>query len=306
MESTLVNLSNELAGVVEAVGAHVVSVKARRHYPSSGILWSKDTVVTVDHAIQRDGDITVALADGKSVAAMLVGRDSGTDLAVLKLQAPGDAATQAQLPKAASVKPGELALVVGRSPDSGANASLGIVSATSGAWRTWRGGQLDAYIRLDAKLFPQSSGGAVVNTKGQLIGVATSALSRIAGVAIPISTVADVAEKLLQRGFVPRGYFGIGVQPVPFSDDLRKKLAIANRSGLMVLTVEPSGPADKAGLLIGDAVTGIGDTTIEDADDLQRFSDSGVVGTSVNINYVRGGALKQSQLTVGERPGKRS
>jgi S1-C subfamily serine protease len=304
MESTLVNLSNELAGIVDAVGPYVVSVKARRHYPSSGILWSKDTVVTVDHAIQRDEDITITLADGKSVPATLVGRDPGTDLAVLKLQAP--AAAYAQLTKATNVKPGELALVIGRSPDSGANASLGIVSATSGAWRTWRGGQLDAYIRLDAKLFPQSSGGAVVNVRGELIGIATSALSRIAGVAIPISTVANVTEKLLQRGFVPRGYFGIGVQPVPFSDDLRKKLGIANRSGLIVLTVEQGGPADKAGLLIGDVVTSIGDTAIEDADDLQRFSDSGVVGSAVNINYVRGGASKQSPLTVGERPGKRS
>jgi serine protease Do len=306
MASTLVSLSNELAGIVQAVGPQVVSIKARRHYPSSGVLWGKDTVVTVDHAIQRDEDITVSLADGKSVAAMLVGRDAGTDLAVLKLQTSEAAAAQAQLSKAGGTKPGELALVIGRSPDSGANASLGIISATSGTWRTWRGGQLDAYIRLDAKLFPQSSGGAVVNVRGELIGIATSALSRIAGVAIPFSTAANVAEKLLQRGFVPRGYFGIGVQPVPFSDDLRKKLAITNRSGLIVLTVESGGPADKAGLLIGDVVTSIGDTAIEDADDLQRFSDSGVVGSAVNINYIRGGALKQSPLTVGERPGKRS
>ncbi|HEY6467633.1 MAG TPA: trypsin-like peptidase domain-containing protein [Candidatus Acidoferrales bacterium] len=304
MESTLVNLSNELASIVDVIGPHVVSVKARRHYPSNGILWAKDTVVTVDHAIQRDEDIAVVLADGKSTPATLVGRDPSTDLAVLKLQTA--AAPQVQLTKAASVKPGELALVIGRSPDSGANASLGIISATSGAWRTWRGGQLDAYIRLDAKLFPQSSGGAVISVRGELIGIATSALSRIAGVAIPISTVANVAEKVLERGFVPRGYFGIGVQPVPFSDALRKKLSMANRSGLIVLTVEPGGPADKAGLLIGDVVTSIAETAIEDADDLQRFSDSGVVGTAVNINYVRGGALKQSPLTVEERPAKRS
>ncbi|HKQ86781.1 MAG TPA: trypsin-like peptidase domain-containing protein [Candidatus Acidoferrales bacterium] len=304
MASTLISLSNELATIVDTVAPHIVSIRARRHYPSSGVFWGKDAIVTADHTIHRDEDISVTLADGKSVAATLVGRDPGTDLAVLKLQSA--ALASAQLPRASAVRAGELALVVGRSPDSGANASLGIVSAMSGAWRTWRGGQLDGYIRLDAKLFPQSSGGAVLSARGELVGIATSALSRIAGVAIPVSTVADVAEKLLQRGFVPRGYFGIGVQQVPFSDDLRKSLSIANRGGLIVLSVEPGGPADKAGLLIGDVVTSIGDARIESAEDLQNFSDSGVVGSTLNINYIRGGAMKQSPLTVGEPPGKRS
>ncbi|HEV3220076.1 MAG TPA: trypsin-like peptidase domain-containing protein [Candidatus Acidoferrales bacterium] len=304
MESTLVNLSNELAGIVRAVDPHIVSVRARRHYPSSGVLWSPNVVVTADHTIQREEDITVTLADGKTVGATLAGRDSGTDLAVLKVEAPGSSAVQ--FGRAESLKAGELALVVGRSPDSGVNASLGIISANAGPWRTWRGGQLDAYIRLDAKLFPQSSGGAVVNVRGEIIGIATSALSRIAGVAIPASTVASVTEKLLQKGFMPRGYFGIGVQPVPFSDELRKKLSIPNRSGLIVLTVEPGGPADKAGILIGDIVTGIGDTLIEETDDLQKFSDSGVIGTPVKMNYIRGGALKDSALTVGERARRRN
>jgi S1-C subfamily serine protease len=304
MESTLINLSNGLAGIVQTLDPHIVSVKARRHYPSSGLRWNADVVVTADHTIQRDEDISVTLADGTTVNASLVGRDSGTDLAVLKLQASPSPVTP--LGHAAGAKAGELALVVGRSPNSGVNASLGIISAVSGPWRPWRGGQLDAYIRLDAKLFPQSSGGAVVNVHGEVIGIATSALSRIAGVAIPISTVTSVTEKILLKGFVPRGYFGIGVQPVPFSDDLRKKLSIPNASGLIVLTVEPGGPADKAGILIGDVVTSIGDAVIQQTDDLQRFTDSVAIGTTVKVNHVRGGALKQSALTVGERPGKQN
>ncbi|MGA8557385.1 MAG: trypsin-like peptidase domain-containing protein [Candidatus Acidiferrales bacterium] len=304
MESTLINLSNELAGIVRAVDPHIVSVRARRHYPSSGVRWSPNVVVTADHTIQREEDITVTLADGKTVGAALVGRDPGTDLAVLKVEAPGSSAVQ--LGRVETVRAGELALVVGRSPDSGVNASLGIISANSGRWRTWRGGQLDAYIRLDVKLFPQSSGGAVVNVRGEIIGIATSVHSRIAGVAIPVSTVASVTEKLLQKGFVPRGYFGIGVQSVPFSEDLRKKLSIPNRSGLIVLTVESGGPADKASILIGDILTSVGDALIEQTDDLQKYSDSGVIGTSVKINYIRGGTMKESALTVGERSGRRS
>lgn len=304
MESTLNNLSNELAGIVQAVAPHIVSVRARRHYPSSGIHWSPGVIVTADHTIQRDDDITLIFAGGKTVRATLVGRDQGTDLAVLKVQSSESPAQH--IGRADAVRAGELALVVGRSPDSGVNASLGIISATSGPWRTWRGGQLDAYIRLDANLFPQSSGGAVVNARGELIGMATPALSRIAGLAISVSIVKSITEKLLQKGFVPRGYLGIGVQPVPFSEELQKKLSIPNKSGLIVLTVEPDGPADEAGLLMGDIVTGIGDATIERIDGLQTYSDSGVIGKSVKISYVRGGALKQSEITVGERPGRRS
>lgn len=306
MENALVNLSNELAAIVEAAGPHVVSVKARRHYPSSGVRWGADVVVTADHAVQRDEDISVRLGDGKTIAATLAGRDPGTDIAVLKLDTALSAALNAPIPKAAQVRAGELALVVGRSPDSGVNASLGIISTTSGPWRNWRGGQLDAYIRLDAKLFPQSSGGAVVNARGELAGVATSALSRIAGLAIPVATITRVTEKLLEKGFVPRGYLGIGVQPVSLGPELHRKLAVANKTGLIVLNVEPGGPADKGGLLVGDVVIRIGDAQIEQTRDLQEFFDSGVIGSAVAIQYIRAGALKDSMVTIGERPGRQS
>jgi len=302
MGNTLINVSNELAGIVQALSPHIVSVKARRHYPSSGVRWGSDVVVTAEHTIQRDEEIAVTLADGSSVGAKLVGRDAGTDVEVLKLASGSSAA---ELSRAASANPGELALVLGRSPNSGVNASLGIVSAVSGPWRTWRGGQLEGYIRLDAKLFPHSSGGAVLNARGDLIVIATSALSRIAGLAIPLATVDRVAGKLIERGFVPRGYLGIGVQPVPLSDELRKQTSIANESGLIVLTVESGGPADKAGMLIGDVVVGIADVTVERTDDLQKFSDSGVIGKGVKVKFIRGGALEDASVTVAERPGRR-
>jgi S1-C subfamily serine protease len=304
METELINLSNELAAVVEKLNPYVVSVRARRHYPSSGLHWSKGVIVTADHGVHRDEDISLTLADGTTVGAELVGRDLGTDLAVLRAEGSGPAA--AELGRAETVKAGELALVVGRSPDSGANASMGIISAASGPWRTWRGGKLDAYIRLDARLFPQSTGGAVVNARGEIIGIATSALSRVAGLAIPVATVKRVTEKLLEKGFVPRGYLGIGVQPVPFSEELQKRLSIPNKGGLILLTVESDGPADKAGLLIGDIVTGVGDIRVEQTSDLQAYSDSGVIGKSVKIQFIRGGALKESTLTVVERPARRS
>jgi S1-C subfamily serine protease len=302
MEHALIGLSNELAELVGKVDPHIVSIRARRHYPSSGVIWNSEVVVTASHTIERDEEISVSLADGTTAEATLVGRDPGADLAVLKVQTNSALEPINQTNETGT---GELALVVGRSPDSGVNASLGIISAKSGPWRTWRGGQLDAYIRLDARMFPHSSGGAVVNAQGQILGIATSALSRIAGVAIPASTVANVTQKLLQRGFIPRGYFGFAVQPVPIQEPLKDKLQIPNEGALIVLTVETGAPADQAGILPGDIVTGIGDTSVGQIEDLQKFSDSNAIGTRVRMTVVRGGELKSLELTVGERPRRR-
>lgn len=304
MENTLINISNELAGIVQSLSPYIVSVRARRRYPSSGLRWSPEMAVTADHTLQQEDDITVTLTDGMTVPATVVGRDPGTDLAALRVES--SVPLGAELARTQAARTGDLAVVLGRSPHSGPNASLGIVSAVSGPWRTWRGGNLDAYIRVDAKLFPHSSGGAIVNVRGELIGIATSALSRIGGLAIPVSTVQRVVEKLIERGFVPSGYLGVGIQPVPFSEELRQSLSLPNRSGLMALTVESNGPAAKAGLLIGDIVVALADTQVEQSDDLQTYLDSAVIGAPVKIKFVRGGALQESTIAIGERPRRRS
>ena len=300
MQSSLVSFSNELAKLVEEFQTHVVAVHARSHYASSGVHWRSGYIVTADHTVGRDEDIQVTLADGKRVGATLAGRDSGTDIAVLKVAgldsaAPPDAG-------GATAKVGELALVVGRSPDSGPNASLGVISAVSGPWRTWRGGRLDQYVRLDATLFPNSSGGAVVDCRGQLLGIATSGLSRIAGLAIPASSVNRVIGALLEKGYVPRGYLGVGVQPVAIPDALRTSLSVPGKAGVMVVKVEPKGPADQAGVLLGDILLSIGSTELEQIEELQSFSNSGVIGTPLKARLIRAGKLQEIEITVGERP----
>ncbi len=304
MGNTLIDFSNELAGIVQKVSPFVVSVSARRRYPSSGLLWAPNVIVTAAHSIQQDEHISISTADGKEVSATLAGRDPGTDIAVLKAEVPAPIGPAPVRTPTANA--GDIALVVGRSPNSGANASLGIISAASGAWKTWRGGELDAYIRLDARLFPQSSGGGVVNARGEIIGIATSALSRIAGLTIPNATLERVAGQLLERGFVPRGYLGIGVQSVPLPDELQKKLAVSNQGGLMILTVEPGSPADKAGLFIGDIVIALDGVRTEEIENLQTYSGSGLIGKAVPIQVIRGGSLHRASLTVGERPGRRN
>ena len=302
MENSMVTLSNELATLVERLQPDVVAVHARPHYPSSGVLWRPDIIVTADHTVRRDEDIQVTLADGTTVAGTLVGRDPGTDLAVLKVKNAG--APSATAAPNDSVKAGELALVLGRSPDSGPNASLGIVSAVSGPWRTWRGGRLDRYIRLDAALFPNSSGGMAVDCRGQLLGIATSALSRIAGLAIPASSVNRVVDGLLEKGYLPRGYLGVGVQPVAIPEGLRERLSLPNPHGVIVVSVEPEGPAGQAGVLLGDIIVALAETPVEGIEDLRSFSDSGVIGKPVQARLIRAGSVAEVTITIGERPVK--
>ncbi len=302
MQSTVISLSNELAKLVEEFQSDVVAVHARRHYPSSGVHWRPGVIVTADHTIRREEDIQVTLPSGKTVNAALAGRDAGTDIALLKVEGLGSPSKQAR--DGVTPKVGELTLVLGRSPASGPNASAGIISAVSGSWRTWRGGRLDQYIRLDATLFPHSSGGAVVDCRGCLLGIATSGLSQIAGLAIPATSVNRVVDALLEKGHVPRAYLGIGIQPVAIPQALRTNLTVANASGAMVVNVESGGPADQAGVLLGDILVSLGDAQIEQVEDLQSFSDAKVIGKTVKAKLIRAGALREVGITVGERPGK--
>ena len=288
MANELTALSQELAGAVEAASKHVVAVHARPRFSSSGVFWRPGVVVTAEHTIRREEEIAVTLPDGTNAPATLAGTDSGSDLAVLRVE---DAGLDA--PKAASaIAPGHVALSIGRSRDSGVNASMGILSAVSGEWRTWRGGRLDHYIRLDLTLFPGSDGGLIVNTAGETIGIATSALSRIAGVAIPASNVNRVVDEILARGSVSRGYLGVGLQPVELPD---------HQKGLIVLSLEPEGPAAKAGVLIGDIVTGVAGTAVGDTDDVQLALEKHGAGASVELGLLRGGEACKLAVVVGER-----
>jgi S1-C subfamily serine protease len=289
MANELAALSNELAAAVERAGKSVVAVHARPRFSSSGVFWKPGVIVTAEHAIRREEDIRVTLPDGKSATAALLGSDAGSDLAVLKVDMDGAPVTAAR----ETPVPGNLALTIGRSEDSGVNATMGIVSAVGPAWRTWRGGRLDSYIRLDLTLYPGSTGGLVVNVAGEAIGIATPALSRIAGVAIPAPTIERVLEEILKRGRVARGYLGVGLQPVELSE---------HHNGLIVLSIESGGPAAKAGFLIGDILVSLGGKSVEDTEDIQTALDGHAVGTAIEAVVSRGGTERGISVTIGERP----
>jgi len=293
MANDLAGFSNALAALVERAGRSVAAVHARPRFSSSGVFWRAGVIVTAEHTIRRDEEITVTLPDGSAASAALAGRDPGTDLAVLKVES---SVGEPVAPAAAPPAPGHLALALGRSENSGVNATFGTVSAVSGPWRTWRGGRLDHYIRLDLTLFPGSSGGLVIDTAGKAIGIATSVLSRIAGLAIPASTVNRVVDEILERGHVARGYLGVGLQPVELPD---------HHKGLIVLSLEPEGPAAKAGVLIGDILVSLGGTPLNDPADLQTALEAHRVGQNIEAGVLRGGVARSIAIAIAERPGRK-
>ena len=289
--STLSALSNDLAAAVERGGSAVVAVHGRQHMPSSGVLWRPNVVVTAEHALKREEEITITLADGRNVAATLAGRDAGTDLAVLKLESGGGGA--AELGDGATLKPGHVVVALARSSERGVNASLGVISGISGAWRTWRSGHVDQLVRLDVALYPGFSGGPLVDVEGRVLGINTSGLSRVMPVAIPISTVNRVVQDLLEKGRVARGYLGVGMHPVRLPD---------GRSGVIVIDVQADGPAGKAGLLIGDVLLKLNGSAVTDTDDVHANLGPASVGKKLKAFIVRGGEDKELEITVGERP----
>jgi len=299
MENALVALSDGLAVVVEKAGRAVVAVHGRPRVSSSGVLWRPGVVLTADHTLRREDGVRVTLPDGSAVPAEIAGRDSGTDLAVLKIDA-ADVPMDGQAPSV--LKVGNLALVVGRSADTGASATLGVVSSLSGAWHTWRGGQIDQFVRLDAGVYPGLSGGAVVDAQGGFIGIATLGLSRTSPLAIPVSTIERVAAELLEKGHIARGYLGVGLQPVGVPQHLKDRLGIAGKSGLIVLSVEAEAPAGQAVVGIGDVFVALDGKPVGDTEDVRAALGAEYVGKTVQASILRGGALIELPIKVGERP----
>jgi serine protease DegQ len=294
---SLMDVSNALADAVAQASRSVVRVEARARQAASGIVWRADGVIlTADHVLERDEDIQVGLPDGRAVAATIVGRDPGTDLALLRAEAAE--LTPAERGPAARV--GQLVLIVAR-PGSAAAASLGLVNTVGGPARTRRGGQLEGFLRTDASFLPGFSGGPLVDAAGRLLGLATSHLGRDAGLVIPAETLDRVSAALLAHGRIRRGFLGLGSQPVAIQPALRQRHGLTQESALLVVGVEPGGPAERAGLLLGDLLTAIGGDPIRDTDDLRAALGAERVGQTTTLRVLRGGEPLDLTVTIGER-----
>lgn len=298
--SALLALSDHLTDAVEQAGRVVVAINARQRMASSGVHWQPGVIVTANHTLKRDEEITATLPDGRTVPVTLAGRDPGTDLAVLRL--PDSDLPAAQLADAAGLKVGQMALAIARSAEGSPGASWGVVSALGSAWRTWRGGQIDRFIRADLTLYPGFSGGPLVDVSGQVVGINTSALSRSMGLTIPAVTVSRVANQLLSTGRVARGYLGVGMQPVRLPDSLRQALALPGNGGVIIITIEPGSPADKAGLFIGDVLVALDNTAVGDTAEVLAMLGAERIGQPLQARIIRGGKLIDATITVGERP----
>ena len=295
----LESLSNDLAGAVDRAGQSVVAIHARRRIPASGIHWRPGIIVAAHHTIQRDEEITISLADGSTVAATLAGRDPTTDLAVLKVD-------EAKVPVAspaddAAIRVGALVLAIGR-PGPAVTASLGVISAVGGQWRTWHGGSIDRFVRLDVSVYDGFSGGPLVDAAGRVLGVNTSGLSRGAALTVPAATVNRVVDQLIRTGRVARGYLGLGLQAVRLPASLVERHSLPNDVGLMVVSAEPGGPGDGAGVLIGDVLVAVDKTPVADPAELLAFLGGDRIGKQVGLRIIRGGEPIDVSVTVGERP----
>ena len=293
---TLLSLSNDLAGAVERTAPAIVTVHARRRLPSTGIHWRPGVIVTADHTVRTEEDITVTTPDGRALPAVLAGRDPGTDLAVLTVKDAGSAT--AALGDDAALKVGHLVLALGYGP----RVSWGVIGALGPRWRSWRGGEIERLVRLDLTLYPGFSGGPLVDAAGRVVGLNTSGLARDARLAVPATTVTRVADELLRTGHVSRGYLGLGMQPVPLPEPLRRQLGLTRETGLIVVTVEPDGPAARAGVLLGDVLVALDGAPVSDLDDVQARLGSDRIGVAIPAVLVRAGARTELSITVGAQP----
>jgi len=292
------DLSANLAATVQKSGPSILRVEGRYRTPATGLVWSTDgLVVTAHHAVQREEQIQVGLPDGKTTAAALVGRDPTTDVALLRVEASGLA--RPDWSDASELKVGHLVLALGR-PGRTVRATLGIVSALAEGWRTPSGGKVDRYLQTDVSLPPGFSGSMLVDTEGRVLGMNTSWLLPKHALAIPTATVQKVVDVLLAEGRVRRGFLGVGALPISLSEKFSQQAG--QTAGLMIISLQSEGPAEKAGLMLGDVLLSFDGSSVGSLEQLTEHLDGEKIGSETSVKILRAGRIEQQQVTVGARP----
>jgi S1-C subfamily serine protease len=295
--AALAAFSNEVADLVASCAGGAVAIRLHGGRTISGILWRAGYVVTAAEALGEDSSVRVLTEQATEHHAKLVGRDASTDVALLAVDGLTDAPLTAADPSA--LRAGQLVLAVGRSAEHGVIVSFGGVAVAGGPWQSQLGGRLERFIRLGLSLSRASEGAAVLDLDGHLVGMAVSG-PRSSTLAIPSATIDRVAAQLLATGRIGRGYLGMALQPVALPEDLQKS---ANTGvGLLVSKVDKQSGAAQAGVLLGDVVVAWNGTPIRDYRQLQSLLGPESIGSAVTLGTLRGGALRDVRLTVGERP----
>ncbi|BAY79980.1 PDZ/DHR/GLGF domain-containing protein (plasmid) [Nostoc linckia NIES-25] len=298
--SSLLALSNSLADTVEQAGSAVVAVNAGKRISPSGIHWRNGIIITSDESLGRYEEITITLSDGVTRPVSFLGHDPSTDIAVFQLE--NHQLPAVQIGDATNLKVGHLVLGLARGSQGDLRAAMGVVSVVTGAWRSMSGGNIDQFIRPDITFYPGFAGGPLVDAAGYIVGMNTSG-RRGTVLTIPAVTIDRVVNQLLTKGHISRGYLGVGMQPVRLPSNLKTALNLPTATGVIVVNVEPSGPADNAGLLLGDVLVKFDGIAVSDTDDvLALLNNSDRIGKLINVQFVRGGALVDLDILIGERP----
>ncbi len=294
------NVGEQFADAVERVTPGVVSVHGRRRLPGTGTALTVEdastVIVTASHVVEREDNLAIFLVDGRKVTATLLGRDLSRDLAVLRSETADLAAVtdRPQLPRV-----GTLVMAVGRPWASSPQATLGAVNAV-GQIHSRRASGIQL-IHTDVTMFPGFSGGPLIDAAGNVAGINTSGLLRMANITIPISQVRAVTADILAYGYVRSGWIGVTVQPVALPAQARGE-AEESDSGLLVSGIADGSPAAEAGLLLDDILVSVADQPLGDATDLKHALASEQIGQTLEFGILRGGVRQSVSITPIERP----
>ena len=302
--------SEAVVSVVEAVGPSVVSIRTNTRGgrrggagAGSGVIIAADGyVLTNSHVVHGAGDLEVSLTDGRRFTATLTGDDPGTDLALIRVDAP--ALPAARFGQSSRLRAGQLVIAIGNPFGFESTVSAGVVSALGRSLRSTTGRLIDNIIQTDVALNPGNSGGPLVDSRGRVVGINSAVFAMAQGIsfAVPIDTATWVIPQLLARGRVSRAYLGFGGQSRPVDRRLARALGLANARAVEIVSVEPDAPATRAGLHIGDLVVAIGNRVVESVDDVHRRLVASPVGEALTLTIVRGTERREVSITPIETP----
>jgi S1-C subfamily serine protease len=281
---------------VDTVGPAVVKIDASRG-GGSGVLFTPDgLILTNSHVVEKAGRLTVVMTDGRSMRADVIGQDADTDLAVIRID--GTALPWATLGDSRAVRVGQIAIAIGNPYGFHHSVTAGVVSALGRSLRARSGRLMDDIVQTDAALNPGNSGGPLVTTRGEVIGVNTATILPAQGLcfAIASNTARFVAARLIRDGRIRRSYIGLAGQTVPIPRAVARENQLAVTSGVFVVSTEPDSPAAAAGLRDGDVVLAFAGVPVTGVDDLHRQLTDDRIGTPTVVTILR--AARRRQVTV--------
>ncbi|MBN1533763.1 MAG: trypsin-like peptidase domain-containing protein [Spirochaetes bacterium] len=254
----------------------------------SGFVFTPDGfIITNSHVVHGARDVRVALRDGGTFRGAIIGDDPDTDIAVLRID--GDGLPYARLGDSRTLAPGQLVVAIGNPYGFQCTVTAGVVSALGRSLRSRSGRLIHDVIQTDAALNPGNSGGPLVTSRGEVVGVNTAMIQMAQGLcfAIPVSVAQFIALRLMRHGRVRRGYLGVACQNVPLHRRLVLHHRLESPQGVMVVSVEPGSPAERTGLKPGDIIVALGGRTVATADDLHRSLGEELIGKKTVITFLR-------------------